>query len=142
MFLNRAPTSTQLHLPPSTSIQLHPPPPNSFQPPPSSIHLHPALCNTLNIIRTKYPSNWAFSPNLGRKNRSCSFWLKTRTYGILEVLIANPDLDFWKSDPEIHFWANFGPKKSKLSVLPKNLHAWYLEDADSYSDISFLNLQV
>ena len=29
---------------------------------------------------------------------------------ILEVLIPNPDLDFWNSDPKIHFWANLGPK--------------------------------
>ena len=50
VLLNRAPTFTQLH----------PPPARSFQPPPSSIHLHPAhfslhlaLCNTLNNIWTK-----------------------------------------------------------------------------------------
>ena len=24
--------------------------------------------------------------------------------------IPNPDLDFWNSDPKIHFWANLGPK--------------------------------
>ena len=61
------PSSTQLHPAPSTSThlistsnQLHPHLPTSFQPPPSSIHLypayfslHPALCNTLNVIRTK-----------------------------------------------------------------------------------------
>ena len=29
---------------------------------------------------------------------------------ILEVLILNPDLDFWNSDPKIHFWTNLGPK--------------------------------
>ena len=28
----------------------------------------------------------------------------------MEVLILNPDLDFWNSDPKIHFWANLGPK--------------------------------
>ena len=85
----------------------------------------------------------------------------------------NRDLDFWNSDPKIHFWSNlsrksqsypffpkigvhgvsimliliptlvsefpilnpclgkFGPKKSKLSVLPENWHTWYLEDAGS-----------
>ena len=36
----------------------------------------------------------------------------------------------------------FGPKKSKLSVLPENWHIWYLEYADSYSDIVFLNLKI
>ena len=60
VLLNRAPSSTHLHSPPPSSTQLHPSPPSSFQPPPSSIHLHPthfslhtALCNTLNVIRTK-----------------------------------------------------------------------------------------
>ena len=28
----------------------------------------------------------------------------------MEVLILNPDLDFWNSDPKIYFWANVGPK--------------------------------
>ena len=44
----------------STSPHLHAPPPSSFQPPSSYIHLHPtyfslypALCNTLNVIRSK-----------------------------------------------------------------------------------------
>ena len=36
--------------------------------------------------------------------------LKIGTHGILEVLIPNPDLDFWNPDPEILFWANIGPK--------------------------------
>ena len=39
------------------------------------------------------------------------------------------------------FLGKFGPKMSNLSVLSKNWHTCYLEDADSYSDISFLNFQ-
>ena len=85
--LNRAPSSTQLHSPPPSSLQ------------------HPEQYLTQNIAR-----NWAISPNLGRKIKSCPFWLKIGTHGILEVLIPNPDLDFWNSDPKIHFWANLGPK--------------------------------
>ena len=60
VLLNRAPTSTQLHLPPPSSTKLHPPPSSTFQPSTSSTHVHPAhfslypaLCNTLNVIRTK-----------------------------------------------------------------------------------------
>ena len=94
-------TSTQLIL---TSTQLHPPPPSSFQSPPSSLQ-HPQQYLNQNIAR-----NWAISPNLGQKIKSCPFWLKIGTHGILEVLIPNPDLDFWNSDPKIHFWANLGPK--------------------------------
>ena len=102
---------TQLHPAPSTSTQLmsistqlHPPPPSSFQPPPSSLQ-HPQQYLNQNIAR-----NWEISPKLGRKIKSCPFWLKIGTHGILEVLILNPDLDFWNSEPKIHFWANLGPK--------------------------------
>ena len=117
-------TTTQLHPAPSTSThliststQLHPPPPNSFQPPPSSLQ-HPQQYLNQNIAR-----NWAISPNLGRKIKSCPFWLKIGTYGILELLIPNPDLDFWNSDPKIHFWANLGLKsESYLFCLKIGTH--------------------
>ena len=101
--LNRAPTSTQLH----------PPPPSSFQSPPSSLQ-HPQQYSNQNIAR-----NWAISPNLGQKIKSCPFWLKIGTHGILEVLIPNPDLDFWNSDPKIHFWANLGPKSQSCPFCLK-----------------------
>ena len=94
-------TSTQLIL---TSTQLHPLPPSSFQSPPSSPQ-HPQQYLNQNIAR-----NWGISPNLERKIESCPFWLKIGTHGKLEVLIPNPDLDFWNSNPKIHFWANLGPK--------------------------------
>ena len=87
-----------------TSTQLHPPPPSSFQPPPNSMQ-HPQQYLNQNIAR-----NWAIAPNLGQKIKSYPFWLKIGTYGILEVLIPNPNLDFWNSDPKVHFWANLGPK--------------------------------
>ena len=90
-----------MHPAPLSSIHLHP---SSFQPPFSSLQ-HPQQYLNQNI-----PRNWAISPNLGRKIKSCPFWLKLGTHGILEVLIRNPDLDFWNSDPKIHFWANLGPK--------------------------------
>ena len=79
---------THLHPAPFTSTQLHPPPPSLFQPPPSSLqHLQQYLNH--NIER-----NWATSPNLGQKIKSCQFSLKIGTHGKLEVLIPNPDLDF------------------------------------------------
>ena len=78
VLLNRAPTSTQLH----------PPPPSLFQPPPSSLQ-HPQQYLNQNIAR-----NWTISPNLGQKIKSCPFRLKIGTFGILEVLIPNLDLDF------------------------------------------------
>ena len=83
---------------------MHPPPPSLFKPPPSSLQ-HPQQYLSQNITR-----NWAISPNLGWEIKSCSFWLKIGTQGILEVLISNPDLDFWNSNSKINFWANLGPK--------------------------------
>ena len=103
-------TSTQLI---STSTQLQPPPPSLFQPPPSSLQ-HPQQYLNQNIAR-----NWAISPNLGQKIKSCPFWLKIGTHGILEVLILNPDLDFWNSDTKIHFWANFCPKNQSCPFYLK-----------------------
>ena len=47
------------------------------------------------------------------------FWLKVGTHGMLEVLIPNPDLDFWNCDPKIHFWANLGPKIQSCSLCLK-----------------------
>ena len=105
------PSSIHLHSAPSTSTQListptqlHPPPPSSFQPTPNFLQ-HPQQYLNQNIAR-----NGAISPNLGQKTKSCPFWLKIGTCGILEVFIPNPDLDFWNSDPKIHFRANLCPK--------------------------------
>ena len=94
VLLNRAPTSAQLHSPT----------PSSFKPPPCSLQ-HPQQYLNQNIAH-----NCAISPNLGQKIKSCPFWLKIGTYGILEVLNPNPDLNFWNSDPKIYFWANLDPK--------------------------------
>ena len=93
-----------MHLPPPSSIYLHLASPCLHSAPLSSLQ-HPQQYLDQNIAR-----NWAISPNLVRKIKSCPFWLKIGTHGILEVLIPNPDLDFWNSDPKIHFWANLGPK--------------------------------
>ena len=100
-----------------SSNQLHLPPPSSFQPRPSSIHLHPAhfslhpaLCNPQPYLNQNIARNCTISPNLGQKITSCLFSLKIGTHGILGLLIPNPDLEFWNSDPKIHFWANLSPK--------------------------------
>ena len=102
---------TQLHPVLSTSTQLHLPPSSSLQ--------HPQQYLNQNIAR-----NWAISPNLGQKIKSCSFWLKIGAHGILEALIPNPDLDFWNSNPKAHFWANLGLKiQSCPSCLKIGAHS-------------------
>ena len=104
---------TQLHPAPSTSTSSTQPPPSSFQSPPSFLqHLQQYL--NQNIAR-----NWSISPNLVQKIKSCPFWLKICTRGILEVLIPNPDSIFWNFDPKIHFWANLGPKSQRCPFCLK-----------------------
>ena len=71
---------------------------------PAYFSLNPALCSTLNVIRTK----------------------------ILHVI---------GQFSQHQFLGKFGSKKSNLSVLSENWNTSYLEDADSYSDIIFLNFQ-
>ena len=39
------------------------------------------------------------------------------------------------------FLGQFVSKRSKLFVLPENWHTWYLKDANSYFNLSFLNFQ-
>ena len=127
--------------------------------PPSLIHLYPAHFNlhqapftsnqlisastqlsaTPSIFEPKYQI-WAISPNLGQKLQSCPLWVKIGSHGLFQVLIPNPDFDFWNSDPKIHFWAILG-SRSQLSVLSENWHVWYLKDADCYSNINFLKFQ-
>ena len=125
---------------------MHTAPPSSFQPPPSSIHLHPAhfssppsfLQHPQQYLNQNIAHDWAISPNLGQNIKSCPFWQKIGTHGILEVLIPNPDLDFWNSDLKIHFLGKFCPKNSKLSVLSESWCTQYLKDANSKSRLRFL----
>ena len=97
-------------------IHLHPAPSTSKL---RYLSLHPSLCNTLNNIRTKITRNWTIFPNLGQNIQSCPFWVKIGLHGILEVLIPNLDLDFWNSNPKIHFWANLNPKRQSCSFCLK-----------------------
>ena len=80
--------------------------------------LHPALCNTLNFIRTKI-----LLTILDWKIQSCLFWLKICLLDILRVLIPNPDLDFWNSDPKIYFWENLCQKGQSCSFCLIGIHS-------------------
>ena len=98
-------TSTQLI---STSTQLHSPPPSSFNPPLSFLQ-HSKISHVIG----------QFPQYLGQKIQSCPFWLKIDTHSILEVLIPNPDLDFWNSNSKAHFCANLGWKSQSCPFCPK-----------------------
>ena len=123
VLLNREPTSTQLH----------PPPPSSFQTPPTSLQ-HPQRYKNQNIART-----WAISPNLGWKIQKCPSDLKIAAHGILEVLILNPDLDFWNSDPKINFWANLDRKSQSRPFCLKIGTYGILQELIPHPDLDFQN---
>ena len=61
-------------------------------------HLHSAphrsLQHAQQYLNQNIARNWAISPNLGQKTKSCPFLMKIGTYDILKVLIPNPNLDF------------------------------------------------
>ena len=97
-----------MHAAPPSSIYLQP---ADFNLHPADFSLHVALFNTLRYVWTKILHVIGQFPQLyAKKLKNVHFWLKISTHGILEMLIPNPDLDFWNSDPKIHFWANLSPK--------------------------------
>ena len=104
-----------MHPATSTSTHLHPSVPSSFQSPPSSIHLHlaqlslhPALCNTLNVIRSLISHISGNFSKFRSKNSNLSILTNIGNKKNLEVTVSNPDLVFWSLDPKIHFWVNLG----------------------------------
>ena len=108
------PSSIHLHSAPRTSIYFHQ----------AHFSIHPALCNTLNIITTKILHVIGQFPQIQtKKNKSCPFGLKISTHGILEVYTDSRfRLRFLKSQPQNPFLGKFGLKKSKLPLLPDNWH--------------------
>ena len=56
------------------------------------------------------------------------------------VLILSQGYWFQIQNPNL-FLGKFQLKKSKSSVLSENWYTWYLKDADSYSNVSFVNFE-
>ena len=114
VLLNRVPTSTQLH----------PPPSSTFQPPPSSIHLHPAPL--------------LFGKKLGQKRRGCLLYLRIGTHVISRLLIV-----FWISKPKSIF-GQIWTEKIKVVQFGWKLtyrlsrRCWFLFQ-DYYSQCQTLN---
>ena len=92
-------------------------------PPPSSIHLHPAHFN----LHPPPSSSFQPPPNSIQLISTSTHLHPTHYFSQFPTL--NP------------FLGKFGPKNSKLFILTENRHTWYIEDADSYSENSFLNCQ-
>ena len=111
---------THLRSAPSNPARLHP----------AHFSLLPALCKTLNVIRTKIQHVIGQFPKIQAKK----LWY-------LGGVDSECRLIFLEIELQNLFLGKFSTKKSNLFVLPENWHTWHLEDADSYSDISFLNFQ-
>ena len=66
-------------------------------------------------------------------------------HGILTMLTFIPTLVFWISDPKSSFGQISAEKVKAVSFIwklaHKHIHTQYLEDVDSYFDISFLKFQ-
>ena len=99
---------THFHPAPSTSTQLHP----------GHFSLHSALCNTLNIIRTKILHVIGNFPKFRRKNSKLSIFNGNWCMWYLGGADSKSRLRFLKFWPQNSFLGKFWPKKSKLSVLP------------------------
>ena len=143
--LNRA-TST-----PSTSTQLHSVPPNST-------HLHPALCNTLNVIRIKILLVFGH-PKFRPKNSKLSILTENWRSWYLWGVDSESGLRFLKFRPQDPFLGKLVQKVKVVRFTWKLAHSvprgcWFLfqhefseipnlnvKDADFYSDISFLKFQ-
>ena len=117
---------------------------------PAYFSLHRVLCNTFDIIRTKISYVIGqFSKIWVKKFKSCLFCLKIGTHDILEVLIPNQHLDFWNSDPKIHFWANLDQKSescpfclkvglpsiSRMNILVPTLVFWISNSKSIFGQI-------
>ena len=145
-------------------------------PPRRSFRLHPAICNTLNVIRTK------ILHVIGQLHQKFKVLTENWQTWYIGGADSKSRLRFLKfRHPKIHFWTNlvrkvvffswklaqmvcrgcwflfrhwlpafptrnpflgkFLAKNLKLSVLSENCHTWYLEDADSSCEFSFLSFK-
>ena len=77
----------------------------------------------------------SFWDKLGARNTKFRFSPKIGAPSISRILILNPD---WIQNL---FLVKFEPENSKLPVILKNWYGWYLKDADSCSNFSFLNFK-
>ena len=95
-----------VHPPPASSIHLQPPPPSSIHLHPVHFSLHLALCNTLNVIRTKMSHELGNFPKFRSKNLKLT--ILTENWHIW--YIRGADSEPRHSEPKIRFWANLGRK--------------------------------
>ena len=104
------------------------------------------------------PQNPFFATS-GRNSQSCLFCKKTDTHGISRMLISIPTLVFWISNPKSIFGETWAKENKVVSFVWKLAHTvsreyrflfqhqfsdirnLSLENADFYSDISFLIFQ-
>ena len=95
-------------------------------------------CSNINFLNFKTKIH--FCANLDWKTQSCPVWLKIGIQSVSTMLVLIPTFfsQFSTLNP---FLDKFGEKNSKLFILTENCDTWYIKDADSYSNDSFLNCQ-
>ena len=110
VLLNHAPTSTQLH----------PLPPNSFQPSPSSIQLHPAHLSFHQVLSTllepKYCMYLDNFPKFRPENWKLYILIENAHITYLGGADSKSGLRFLKFRPQNLFLGKFGPKKSMFCL--------------------------
>ena len=98
-------------------------------------------CTCASIFEIPTPF-WA---NFSRKSQSCLFFLEIGTHGILTMSIFIPTLVFWIVNPKSIFgqiWTeNVNVVCFGWNLSHSQIHPQYLEDVDSYFDVSFLRFQ-
>ena len=122
-----------MHLPAPSSIHFHPAPTQLH---PTHFSLHPALCNTLDVIRTKvshvigqFPQTYAEklkAVHFNWKLAHMVYW--RRWYGIQTYIFEILTPKFISGQ----IWAD----KVNYVFFFLNWHKWNLEDADSYSTLN------
>ena len=127
-----------MHSAPPSSTQLHPHLPTSFQPPPSSIHLypahfslHPALCNILNVIRTKILHVIVNFPKFRPKNSILSNLSENWHTWYLGGSDSKSRLRFLKSRPQNPVLGKLGQKSQSCPFCLNLAHmvsrgCWFL----------------
>ena len=83
---------------------------------PAHFGLHLALCNTINIIRTKISHIIGQFPQISPKNSKLSILTENWHTWSLGGADLESAFRFWNFDPKIHFWANFG-RKSQICLF-------------------------
>ena len=120
-----------VHPPPASSIHLQPPPPSSIHLHPVHFSLHLALCNTLNVIRTKMSHELGNFPKFRSKNLKLTILTENWHIWYIRGADSEPRPRFLKFRAQNPFLGKFGAKMvfgtngiSRILILISTLVFW------------------